>query len=110
MGARHPVYYDALLPRHQELLWEWVIHLVYGWPPANFDLGEIMTMVHRLALLLLSLLTSPAHAHPGAHHGGLWDGIVHLLSEPDHLAGLVLAVLVGGILGYRRLRQGRARK
>lgn len=68
-------------------------------------------MLHRLALALVPfVLFAPlAHAHPGAHHGDFWAGIVHLLTEPDHLALIGLALLVG-VFGYRRLRQPRTRK
>jgi hydrogenase/urease accessory protein HupE len=59
---------------------------------------------------VLALLFSPlAHAHPGEHHGTLLDGIVHLLTEPDHLAMAAIAV-VAGIAGariYRRRSQAR---
>ena len=45
---------------------------------------------------MLPLVFSPwAHAHPGTHPGGVVDAIVHLLSEPDHLAIAAIAVGVG---------------
>lgn len=61
-------------------------------------------------IALLPLLFSPlAHAHPGAHHGTLMDSIVHLLTEPDHLAMAAIAVLVGiaGARFFRRRSQAR---
>jgi hypothetical protein len=60
---------------------------------------------------MLPLLFSPvAHAHPGGHHGTLFDAIVHLLTAPDHLAMAAIAVLVGvvGARLHRRHSQGRA--
>jgi hydrogenase/urease accessory protein HupE len=48
-----------------------------------------------------SVLFSPlAHAHPGEHHGGILNAIAHLLSEPDHLAMALFAVVLG-VLGAR---------
>jgi hydrogenase/urease accessory protein HupE len=60
---------------------------------------------------MLPLLFSPvAYAHPGEHHGTLLDAIVHLLTEPDHLAMAAIAVLVGvvGVRLHRRRSQVRA--
>jgi hydrogenase/urease accessory protein HupE len=62
-------------------------------------------------LAILPLLFSPvAHAHPGEHHGTLFDAVVHLLTEPDHLAMAAIAVLVGvvGARLHRRRSQARA--
>ncbi|WP_018871662.1 hypothetical protein [Thioalkalivibrio sp. ALJ16] len=58
----------------------------------------------------LALASSPALAHPGHGHG---DGfsLLHYLSAPEHVAGLVLlAVVGGGIAGWwlrRRRRDDR---
>jgi len=57
-------------------------------------LGKIIT-----ALFLLTPLS--ALAHPGEHHMGLLAGLVHLLSEPDHLAMAAIAIVIG-IWGARR--------
>ncbi len=48
-----------------------------------------------------------AHAHPGDHGDDLWHALIHLLSEPDHLAGIVLAVLIAGY-GVKRMRKAAA--
>ncbi|MEW6676750.1 MAG: HupE/UreJ family protein [Pseudomonadota bacterium] len=54
-----------------------------------------------LVLTLALIFHAPqAFAHPGAHHGGLLDSLAHLLSQPDHLVLMVLAV-AGGVLGAR---------
>ncbi len=54
---------------------------------------------------LLVVLFSPyAHAHPGEHHGTILDGITHLLSEPDHLA-MALVALVAGVAGVKIYRR-----
>jgi hydrogenase/urease accessory protein HupE len=48
-----------------------------------------------------------AHAHPGDHGPDLWQAVVHLLSEPDHLAGLALVVLIA-VCAVRRMRKASA--
>ncbi|WP_018863243.1 hypothetical protein [Thioalkalivibrio sp. ARh3] len=59
---------------------------------------------------VLALASGPALAHPGHGHG---DGfsLLHYLSAPEHVAGLVLlAVVGGGIAGWwlrRRRRDDR---
>jgi hydrogenase/urease accessory protein HupE len=61
---------------------------------------------------LLILLASPlALAHPGEHHMGLLAGLLHLLSEPDHLALLLIALVIGVSAGlfYRRRERARSR-
>lgn len=66
--------------------------------------------MNRTSFAILPLLFSPlAHAHPGEHHGYLMDGIVHLLTEPDHLAVAAVAVLAGfaGARFFRRRSQAR---
>ena len=49
----------------------------------------------------LLLAASPALAHPGDHGA---TGLVHLLTEPDHLAILALAGLVVAVVVYRARR------
>ncbi|MES2540553.1 MAG: hypothetical protein V4583_08205 [Pseudomonadota bacterium] len=49
-----------------------------------------------------ALAPSAALAHPGDHHA---TGLVHLLTEPDHLA--MIAVVVG-VLGYALHRWARS--
>jgi len=45
-----------------------------------------------------------ALAHPGEHPGGMLNAIAHLLSEPDHLAMALIAVVVG-VAGARFFRR-----
>ena len=54
---------------------------------------------------MLLLVFSPlAYAHPGEHQGNILNAVVHLLSEPDHLAMALIAVVIGiaGAQIYRR--------
>jgi hydrogenase/urease accessory protein HupE len=53
---------------------------------------------------MLMLFSPFAYAHPGAHHGNILNAVVHLLSEPDHLAMALIAGVVGvaGARIYRR--------
>ncbi len=59
--------------------------------------------------LTMSIFSPLALAHPGEHHMGLLGGIAHLLSEPDHLAMLLIAAIVGisGAHALRRRAQAR---
>ena len=54
--------------------------------------------------MLLVLFSPFAYAHPGEHHGNILNAVVHLVSEPDHLAMALIAVVVGvaGARFYRR--------
>ncbi len=61
-------------------------------------------MKHTTFAMLPLMFSSVAHAHPGEHHGTLFDAIVHLLTEPDHLAMAAIAVLVG-VVGARLHRR-----
>ncbi|MBA3031969.1 MAG: HupE/UreJ family protein [Gammaproteobacteria bacterium] len=58
----------------------------------------------RLLPLGLTLLAGPALAHPGTHQDAWMSTLLHLLSEPDHLA-LALVAGVVGIAGARALRR-----
>lgn len=63
----------------------------------------------RLAALALTAATQ-VQAHPGhdAHADmGFFEGLLHLLTQPDHLALLVGAVAMVGVLVRRRRRPGR---
>ena len=55
----------------------------------------------RLILPVLAT-ASPALAHPGDHGT---SGLGHFLTQPDHLALLALALLVGVALVVKRWRQ-----
>jgi hydrogenase/urease accessory protein HupE len=46
------------------------------------------------AAVIMFLLSATALAHPGHGISSLW----HLLTEPDHLALIVMPVVVGGVL------------
>lgn len=51
-------------------------------------------------LMLLTLATAtPALAHPGDH---ATSGLVHFLTEPDHLALMALALAVAVVLVIKR--------
>ncbi len=52
-------------------------------------------------LPVLTLVPSAALAHPGDHHA---TGLLHLLTEADHLAMIAAAVAVLGYLVYRWAR------
>jgi len=64
---------------------------------------------------MLMLFSPFAYAHPGEHHGNILNAVVHLVSEPDHLAMALIAVVIGvaGARLYRRraaARIGNARR
>jgi hydrogenase/urease accessory protein HupE len=51
--------------------------------------------------------TGVAHAHAGQHGHDWLAALMHLVSEPDHLAGIALVVGVVAALALRRLRRGK---
>ena len=57
--------------------------------------------------LLLSLAALPALAHPGDHHGDLAALLWHLVSEPDHLAMMTIAVIIGAAAAITLRRRAR---
>jgi hydrogenase/urease accessory protein HupE len=61
-------------------------------------------MKQKTFAMLLLIFSPLAYAHPGEHHGNMLNAVVHLLSEPDHLAMALIAVVVGvaGARFYRR--------
>jgi hydrogenase/urease accessory protein HupE len=60
--------------------------------------------------LLFALTASSAFAHPGDHHGSLLTTLWHLVSEPDHLALIAIAVAVGATLAIALRRRARNKK
>ena len=63
----------------------------------------------RAGLLSLSMtITSTlAWAHPGQHGHDWLSAVMHLLTEPDHLAGIALVAVIAGALWARRSRRGK---
>lgn len=68
-------------------------------------LPRVGALRHRLIAGLLSAgAPVVALAHPG-HHGSDWlEAVMHLLTEPDHLSMILLAV-VAAVWGIRQLRR-----
>ncbi len=70
-----------------------------------------MTLFEKRALATSTIsfaMAGPALAHPGDHALSVLQSLAHLLTEPDHLALLVL-VLGVGILAFSRLRRTRTK-
>ncbi|MDP3584141.1 MAG: hypothetical protein Q8R61_03375 [Thiobacillus sp.] len=67
-------------------------------------------MKQKTFAMLLFIFSPFAYAHPGEHHGNMLDAVVHLLSEPDHLAMTLIALVIGigGARIYRRRAAARA--
>lgn len=61
--------------------------------------------MHRAALIL-ALFASAAQAHPGHGIAELW----HLLTEPDHLAMVLLPVAIAAVAVLTRRRRASSRK
>ena len=61
--------------------------------------------MHHAAAVVLFFFVTTAQADPGHGIASLW----HLLTEPDHLALIVLPVLVTGALLIRRRRARKVR-
>lgn len=69
---------------------------------AGFSFLPAVTSV--LAAAGTLLLSTAAFAHPG-HHGSDWlQAVIHMLTEPDHLASILLAVGVA-VLVWRSVRR-----
>jgi len=66
--------------------------------------------MYRTALVSFLLFAQSALAHPNHAGGGpLGTGLLHLLTEPDHLAALLLPlVAVGAVVIVLRLRARRS--
>ncbi|MEM8702573.1 MAG: hypothetical protein AAGF82_12180 [Pseudomonadota bacterium] len=64
-------------------------------------------MKHLITTAALSLIASPALAHPGDHHemSGWSDAVHHLLSSPFHLALAVGAIVLG--FSFVKVARGR---
>lgn len=60
-------------------------------------------MKQKSTAMLMVLFSPFAYAHPGEHHGNILNAVAHLLSEPDHLATALIAVVVG-VAGARFYR------
>ncbi len=55
-----------------------------------------MRILTVFSILLLAPGFASAHSGPQVHrHYELWNGVLHLLSEPDHLAIIALAFAIG---------------
>ena len=67
----------------------------------------VVSLRSRALGLTLAALPAIASAHPG-HHGADWlQAVMHLLSEPDHLAAGALALAIA-VWGIRALLSRRA--
>ena len=44
------------------------------------------------------LASAPVFAHPGDHGAEWLSAMLHMLTEPDHLAGILMAVAVAGLV------------
>jgi hydrogenase/urease accessory protein HupE len=64
--------------------------------------------IRRAAAGIALALPAAAFAHPGEHPGG-FASLVHLLTEPDHLAMLIGAAALGYFI-HRRIRHQRAER
>ncbi len=59
------------------------------------------------SILALAGFAGSAMAHPGDHGFSLTGSLVHLLSEPDHLAMMAGAV-VAAVVAWRWVRRSKA--
>lgn len=66
-------------------------------------------MLRTSLAFLLSLAALPALAHPGDHHGDISALLWHLVSEPDHLAMISIAVVIGASAAISLRRRARNR-
>jgi hydrogenase/urease accessory protein HupE len=64
-------------------------------------------MRHALGLAALLATAGAAHAHPGHGPDGGGNGLLHHLTQPDHLAPILFAVAVAAIVVVARRRRAR---
>ena len=67
------------------------------------------TVAQTIVAALCLLSASTAFAHPGDHHGDVAASIWHLVSEPDHLAMISIAFIVGAGAALVQRRRARNR-
>ena len=67
---------------------------------------QFLPLVMSGAALVLAGAAPQARAHPGDHGADWMHAVMHLLSEPDHLVAiaLALAVAVWGVRAFLRRR------
>ncbi len=53
----------------------------------------------------LAATTTAAVAHTGDHALTVLNSLVHVLTEPDHLAMITVGIVVVGVLFYKRSRR-----
>lgn len=58
--------------------------------------------------VLLALAPASVWAHPGSHGADWPQALIHLLTEPDHLAAILLVGMVVAIFARRLLRRSSA--
>ncbi|MCQ9375980.1 hypothetical protein NMQ14_17155 [Methyloversatilis sp. XJ19-13] len=51
----------------------------------------------RTTVVLVALWSSAASAHDGEYHGSLLATLMHLVSQPDHVAMIAAAAILGGV-------------
>lgn len=61
----------------------------------------------RTTVALVALWSSAASAHEGEHHGSLPATLMHLVSQPDHVALLAAAAIFGGVAALVMRRRAR---
>ncbi|WP_439537535.1 hypothetical protein [Methyloversatilis sp.] len=62
----------------------------------------------RTTVALVALWSSAASAHDGEHHGSLLATLMHLVSQPDHVAMIAAAAILGGVGALVMRRRARA--
>jgi hydrogenase/urease accessory protein HupE len=55
----------------------------------------------------IALQAGTAWAHPGDHGHDFLHALMHMLTEPDHLAGIAIVILIAAF-GLRRWRKAAA--
>jgi hydrogenase/urease accessory protein HupE len=58
-----------------------------------------------IATATLVSTSSLALAHSGEHALSVLNSVVHLLTEPDHLAMIAVGIIVVGVLFYKHSRR-----
>ncbi|MDP3874823.1 MAG: hypothetical protein Q8Q80_19365 [Methyloversatilis sp.] len=62
----------------------------------------------RTTVALVALWSNAASADMGDHHGSLVANLMHLVSQPDHVAMIAAAAILGGVGAVVMRRRARA--
>jgi hypothetical protein len=76
-----------------------------GPAPRHFAKAKERHMKKILTTAAFAMTSTAAFAHPGEHGFSVLNSLWHLVTEPDHLVMLAVAVVVGAAVAYKYFRR-----